>query len=62
MDFNLIVSHPLFDLFLTTVYNKRTHDFVQPTGYVKITILIMDEYHRQVFWVLKKTVSSKYFF
>ena len=28
----------------------------------KITISIIDEYHGHVFWVLKRTVSSKHFF
>ena len=59
LDFNLIVSS--FDLFLTTVYIKRTHQ-VQPKGYTKITISIIDEFHGHVFLVLKRTVSSKHFF
>ena len=55
IDFNLIVS------FLTTVYNKRTLQARQQVT-TKITILIVDEYHGLVFWVLKRTVSSKHFF
>ena len=47
IDFNLIVS------FLTTVYNKRTHRARQQVS-TKITISIIDEFHGQVFWVLKK--------
>ena len=54
IDFNLIVS------FLTTVYNKRTQQ-VRQQATTKITISIIDEYHGHVFWVLKKTVSSKHF-
>ena len=55
IDFNLIVS------FLTTVYNKRTHQARQQVATI-ITISIIDEYHGHVFWVLKRTVSSKHFF
>ena len=56
LDFNLIVSS--FDLFLTTVYIKRTHQAVT----TKITNSIINEFHQHVFWVLKRTVSSKHFF
>ena len=55
IDFNLIVS------FLTTVYNKRTHQARQQVT-TKITISIIDEYHGHVSWVLKRTVSSNTFF
>ena len=51
IDFNLIVS------FLTTVYNKRTHQARQQVT-TKITISIIEENHGHVFWVLKRTVSS----
>ena len=55
IDFNLIVS------FLTTAYNKQTHQARQQVT-TKITISIIDEYHKHVFWVLKRPVSSKHFF
>ena len=45
---------------LTTVYNKRTHQAGQKVT-TKITISITDEFHGHVFWVLKRTVSSKHF-
>ena len=48
-------------LFLTTVYDKRTHQARQQVT-TKTTISIIDEYHGHVFWVLKRTVSLKHFF
>ena len=49
------------DLFLTTVYIKRTHQAMKPVT-TKITISIIDEFHGHVFCVLERTVSSKQFF
>ena len=54
IDFNLIVS------FLTTVYNKRTHQARQQVT-AKITNWIIDEYQGHVFWVLKRTDSLKHY-
>ena len=63
IDFNLIVSHPLiysWPLFTLSEHTKRT-DFVDETGYNKNNNFD----NRQIshlFWVLKRTVSSKHFF